>query len=131
MTNRTVPTPTAGEPAGILLELPASVVEVLGLPALEDLRDDQAHGRNCVWCSDGPLTVAASVDLGEQTSPLSSTTPSAPMRWFPRACRPCIGRRAYGALLDHAPGCKEGCRTSALGCEIGRTLNRLVREGRR
>lgn len=124
MTNRTAPSSTAAEPPG-LLELPAGVLELLELPALEGLRDDQARGQDCCWCGNGPLTTETCVDLGQQTSRASGTVE----RWYPRACRPCTGTRAYSALLDHSPTCTE-CRTAAPGCEVGRTLNRLVREGR-
>jgi hypothetical protein len=50
--------------------------------------------------------------------------------WFPRACRPCAGERAYAALFLHAPMCEQ-CADEAGRCETGRILHRLVREGRR
>ncbi|WP_445524815.1 hypothetical protein [Streptomyces cyslabdanicus] len=130
MTNRTVPAPG---PAEGLLEVPAAVLTLLGLPALEDLKDAQVRGRACVWCGTGPLTAETAVDYGEQLSPISDDADSARMRWYPRSCRECrprTGQRAYRALLDHAPGCAECC-AAAPGCEIGRGLTRLVREGRR
>ncbi|MFE7233866.1 hypothetical protein ACFVAF_25015 [Streptomyces sp. NPDC057596] len=109
--------------------MPASILDLLGLPDPDGLHDAQLHGRDCVWCNRGPVTVEASVDYGEQTNPASGAT--TPQRWYPRACRPCIGQRAYSAFLDHAPSCKTGCEDTPLGCDIGRILNRLIREGRR
>lgn len=129
MTHVTAPRTAAAEPA--LLEVPAPVLELLGLPALERLRDDQVRGRDCVWCGTGPLTVATSVDLGEQRSPLASSSSVTGMTWFPRACHRCTSRRALRALHEHTPGCAE-CHAQAPGCEVGHALTRLtIREARR
>ncbi|MFB7112303.1 hypothetical protein [Streptomyces sp. NPDC056291] len=118
MTHRTAPVPG---PAEGLLEIPTAVLK---LPNLDAVPDVQARGTNCVWCDDGTLTAETAIDLGEQRY--------GGVTRFPRACRRCILTQAYRALLDHVhPGpCRE-CEDSAPGCEIGRVLNRLVREGRR
>ncbi|MEV8396289.1 hypothetical protein ACFVAF_34510 [Streptomyces sp. NPDC057596] len=122
MTNRTAPTPG---PAEGLLEVPAAALALLALPDLDTVTDGQARGANCVWCKAGPLTAETAIDLGQQKSPAGETR-------FPRSCRSCIRTRAYRALLDHVhPGPCKPCEDSAPGCEIGRALNRLVREGRR
>ncbi|MFJ2568192.1 hypothetical protein ACIO02_35605 [Streptomyces sp. NPDC087568] len=129
MTNRTPPSPAVAEG---LREVPAAALELLNLPLLDGLRDGQVRGRHCLWCRRGPLTSETAIDLGEQMSPLSSDSDSSRMRWYPRACRRCIRTRAYRALLDHVhPGPCEPCENAAPGCEIGRALNRLLREGRR
>ncbi|MFI1287470.1 hypothetical protein ACH4VM_02980 [Streptomyces sp. NPDC020792] len=122
MTNRTAPTRSAAEG---LLEVPAGALTLLALPNLDEVTDDQARGARCVWCQRGPLTAETAIDLGQQKSPRGETR-------FPRSCRPCIRERAYRALLDHVhPGPCAECEDSSPGCEIGRALNRLVREGRR
>lgn len=100
---------------------------LLQVPGLDRLVERQVHGTACVW--DGvPLTVGTGVDLGERMSPQEGT--ASPMRWFPRACRPCVHTAAYRALLDHAPSCEQ-CVDDAAGCEIAVALRRLMREYRR
>ncbi|MFB7461333.1 hypothetical protein [Streptomyces sp. NPDC056188] len=120
MQHRTAPTLHT---ADALLEVPAAALRLLvqRLPDLDAVPDVQARGIRCVWCSGGPLTAETAINLGEQR-------PAGVTR-FPRACRRCTGRHAYSALLDHAPGCEECC-AAAPGCEIGRILNRLIRQGR-
>ncbi|HEX5596343.1 MAG TPA: hypothetical protein VFX61_10050 [Micromonosporaceae bacterium] len=129
MTHSTAPRESAAEPPSTILELPAGMLELLGLPSLEGLGNGQVRGQDCVWCGTGQLAVATSVDYGEQMSPLSGAPDSARMRWYPRGCRPCTGRRAYRALLSHSPDCAECC-AAAPGCTIGRTLSRLAKGGR-
>lgn len=111
-----------------MLEVPAAALEALGLPPLDGLHDAQVRGASCVWCSTGPLNAENAVDLGEQMSPLPGS--ASPMRWYPRACRPCIADRAQRGLFAHAPMCEQ-CVDEAGVCEVGRGLYRLVREGRR
>ncbi|MFE9170865.1 hypothetical protein ACFYNZ_15280 [Streptomyces kebangsaanensis] len=125
MTTVPSPTPAAAEPAGPLLEVPDGVLAVLALslPNLDAVTDGQARGADCVWCNRGPLLTETSIYLGEHKSHTSLTR-------FPRSCRPCAGERAYSGLFRHAPDCEECC-AAAPGCEVGRVLNRLVREGRR
>lgn len=129
MTHGTTPRHPAGEPAISGAGVPADVLQLLGLRHLEGLRDDQVRGQDCVWCGT-PLTAETAVDYGEQLMPLSEAADSARMRSYPRACRLCTRTRAYSALLDHTPSCEDGCRETP-GCEVGRALNRLIREGRR
>ncbi|NEA51601.1 hypothetical protein [Streptomyces sp. SID10815] len=100
----------------------AAVVAVLGPPELVGISDRQARGAHCLWCDNGPLTTAEAVDLGEHKADGVAV--------FPRACRRCAGKRAHRGMYDHHPDC-ETCRTTEAGCEIGRALYRLVREGRR
>ncbi|MFE7232573.1 hypothetical protein ACFVAF_18305 [Streptomyces sp. NPDC057596] len=128
MTNRTVPTPS---PAEGLLEVPAAALELLALPDLDAVTVGQARGINCVWCA-GQLNAEAAVPLGHQHVPGEDFSLIPEATWDPRACRPCIRERAYRALLDHVhPGPCAECEDNSPGCEIGRALNRLVREGRR
>ncbi|GAA5075713.1 hypothetical protein [Streptomyces similanensis] len=122
MTHGTAPaSETAGAPSA-LLEVHAAVVNVLGLPKLAGIPDRQARGAHCLWCDWGPLTTETAVDLGEHMADGVTA--------FPRACRRCAGRRAHRGMFDHHPDC-ETCRTTEAGCEIGRALYRLAREGRR
>ncbi|MEU5363359.1 hypothetical protein ABZ354_07645 [Streptomyces sp. NPDC005925] len=107
--------------------IPAPVLEILGLPSLDDLADDQTRGATCVWCQ-VRLTAETAVDLGEHLSPLPGTAP--PMHWFPRACRKDTADRAHRGLFTHAPMCEQ-CTDDPGGCEISRWLYRLVRENRR
>lgn len=108
--------------------VPADVrpVLVLAVPALDVLGEEQFRGAGCVWCA-APLTVDASVDLGELDSAVG--------HWRPRACLACIAGKAYCSLLDHAPGCEDCARVSPPGrpggCAIARGLYRLARQGRR
>ncbi|MGW5126667.1 hypothetical protein ACWEQ7_21955 [Streptomyces sp. NPDC004069] len=126
MTNRTAPTPSTADG---LLEVPAAVLELLKLPALDGLRDAQVRGRECFWCKERrPLTAETAVDLGQQLSPVAGT--SSPMRWYPRACRPCTIDRAYPALLGHLRMCEQ-CVDNTEVCEVGSVLRWLVKEGRR
>ncbi|MDG9717389.1 hypothetical protein [Streptomyces sp. DH24] len=113
--------------ASTTYEIPAEVLEVLALPSLDRLTDDQVRGADCVWCRER-LTAETAVALGEHMSPLSGTT--SPMRWFPRACREDTANRAHAALFTHSPMCEQ-CVDEAGRCEVGLWLYRLVREGRR
>ncbi|MFJ6656026.1 DUF6415 family natural product biosynthesis protein [Streptomyces sp. NPDC091377] len=101
---------------------PVTVADLLGLPPLDTLTDDQARGATCVWDASEtrPLTAESAVDLGERVTGV---------HWFPRACRAHAGDRAHLALLDHVPQCEECTERKAM-CDIGRALYRLaVRRG--
>lgn len=125
---RTGPALATTAPPDALLEVSAAVLEVLALPALHGLRDEQVRGASCVWCGYRPLNAENAVDLGEQMSPLPGS--ASPMRWYPRACRPCVADRAHRGLFAHSPMCEQ-CIDEAGVCEVARGLYRLVREGRR
>ena len=111
-------------------EIPAGVLEVLALPALDELHDDQTRGRACVWCDD-PLTIESAVPLGEHMAPVEGTTSVSGMRCFPRACHGCVSDRAHRGLFAHGSTCSL-CRDeeTAADCTVGRGLYRLVREHR-
>ncbi|MFF2511684.1 hypothetical protein [Streptomyces sp. NPDC058086] len=101
------------------------VLELLALPGLAKLTEQQVRGTTCVW--DGvPLTSATAVDLGER----AASRAGQPVRWFPRGCHPCTSKAALQALHKHAPTCEQ-CVDEAALCEVGRGLNRLMREARR
>ncbi|MET9147711.1 hypothetical protein [Streptomyces sp. NPDC004042] len=104
-----------------VLELPADARGLLDLPTLDGLTDDQSRGADCVWCADGPLSVAAAVNLGEQHA-----TPD--RAWFPRSCRSCVSDRARRALARHTPLCEQ-CTDDPHICQINRTLHLLLLEG--
>jgi hypothetical protein len=111
--------------SSMAVEVPANVLEVLALPALETLADARVRGAACTWCGD-QLTGETAVDLGEQLTPLAGTT--SPMRWFPRACRTCVADRAHRGLFAHAPSCAL-CTSEkkSADCIVGRGLYRLLR----
>ncbi|MEU1496034.1 hypothetical protein [Streptomyces sp. NPDC005732] len=111
------------------LAIPPEVLEALALPELDGLTEGKARGRDCVW-GGGQLTIESAVDLGEQLAAADSASLIGE-RWFPRACRRCIARRAHGALLTHATSCTACARaeTSAT-CAVGRGLYRVSREYR-
>ncbi|MFJ6660173.1 hypothetical protein ACIQNG_28045 [Streptomyces sp. NPDC091377] len=101
-------------------QAPRTVLDHIGVPPLDALTADQARGAVCVWdAGEEPLTAESAVDLGERVTGV---------HWFPRACRAHAGRRAYQALLDHAPRCEQ-CVDDAGSCGTGLALYRLIREG--
>ncbi|AJP02744.1 hypothetical protein TU94_15950 [Streptomyces cyaneogriseus subsp. noncyanogenus] len=102
-------------------ETPPEVLALLALPPLDTLSADRARGAVCLWCP-VRLTVETAVDLGEQSTD--------GCRWWPRACGPCVGRRAHRALYDHVALC-EPCVDDVGQCATGLTLSRLVRKHRR
>ncbi|MEU0742229.1 hypothetical protein [Streptomyces sp. NPDC006134] len=102
-------------------EIPPEVLALLALPESDTLTPDQVRGAVCAWCP-RRLTGATAVDLGELTGDDG--------RWWPRACGPCVGRRAHQALYAHAPLC-EPCVDDVGRCATGRALPRLVRRYRR
>ncbi|MFD8914223.1 hypothetical protein [Streptomyces sp. NPDC059575] len=61
------------------------------LPSPDALSDDRLRGRTCVWCGTSLTTETAFLDFGQLTTP---------QRWFPRACRPCTGKRTERARMD-------------------------------
>ncbi|MFF8448139.1 hypothetical protein ACF06Q_10605 [Streptomyces leeuwenhoekii] len=115
---------TAAVPSALVSgvhEVPPEVLDLLVLPPLDTLTSDRARGAVCLWCP-VRLTVETAVDLGERTG--------AAGRWWPRACGPCVGRRAHHALYAHVTVC-EPCVDDVTRCETGRGLSRLVRKYRR
>jgi hypothetical protein len=108
-------------------EIPPEVLEALALPDLAGLDEDRASGRACVWERER-LTIETAVDLGEQLAPADSESVIG-QRWFPRSCHAHLAERAYDALFTHSRGCADCDRPE--GCEVGRGLNRLLREHRR
>lgn len=103
-------------PAGI-----ASITALLKVPEHNALSAEQVRGARCVWC-DKLLTAETAVDLPERRIRSLGTH----IDTFPRAHRACVGKRAYSALLDHAPCCEQ-CVDNSAECETGRELQRLAR----
>ena len=104
----------------------AEALARLPLPAIGELSDQQVRGITCVWDRRHPLTAGTAVDLGPRTM----TRLGEKRQWYPRGCRSCTGDAAYRLLLDHSPACDQ-CIKDGGGCELGRALVRLVRDGRR
>lgn len=94
------------------------VLDLLVVPEFDALSVDRVRGATCVWCPK-PLSVESAVDLGEQIG--------AAGRWWPRACGPCVGRRAHAALYQHVGRC-EPCVDDVGQCQTGRALSRLIRK---
>lgn len=108
-----------GTPQG----LSAETLNVIPLPAHNDLSAQQVRGAACVWCA-VTLGPGTAVDLGQRPS----HTPDGQVTTFPRGCRPCTGKAAYEVLFDHASVCEQ-CVDNAANCETGRGLRRLVKNG--
>ncbi|MFI1728168.1 hypothetical protein ACH40E_02795 [Streptomyces acidicola] len=96
--------------------------DLLPLPDLLDLSEEQARGAICVWC-DEPLATPSVVDLGPRRIPLSDGRISV----FPRACPACTGVKAQEAAEHHAATC-ELCVDNVPACDTARALRRLVLE---
>jgi hypothetical protein len=109
-------------------DLRETLLDILGLPELDTLTDDQTRGADCVWCAD-PLSIETAVDLGEVRFPMAGST-SLIGRLFPRACRTCAGTQAHNGLFTHCGSCEQ-CVDEVGRCPVGLWLYRLVREGRR
>ncbi|MFF4752640.1 hypothetical protein ACWD5R_11510 [Streptomyces sp. NPDC002514] len=112
-------------------EIPAEVLLILALPALDGLADGKVRGAECLWCPTS-LTGATAVDFGQQRSPLNGSSAVSGMAWFPRACRSCVADRAHRGLFTHTVACPL-CQAeqTAADCIVGRGLYRLVRDCRR
>ena len=100
----------------------AHPLDVLPLPAYEDLTEQQRRGATCVWGA-SQLTTTTAIDLGERHAADGTS-------WFPRACRPCTQPRALRALHLHSAMCEQ-CADDHTQCPTGLGLVRLVREARR
>lgn len=98
---------------------------LLPLPALDGLTEAQVRGRDCVWCGI-VLTAETAIDCGPRRKKHLGTA----YDWFPRSCTSCTGGAALRALHDHAPACKECCAYAG-GCDTGRILLSLIRDGHR
>ena len=104
-------------------DITTETANLIPLPPYSGLSDRQVRGCDCVWCGI-VLTTHTAADLGERRMRRLDTHIS----WFPRGCRQCTGQAAYNALFDHSPMCKQ-CVDNAAGCDTGRELRRLVKEG--
>lgn len=112
-------------------EIPAAVLAVLALPALDTLNNEQIKGQACVWCR-VQLTIETAVPLGEHMAPVEGTASIAGMRCFPRACHGCVSDRSHRGLFAHGSTCKLcAAKETAEDCSVGRGLYRLVRDHRR
>lgn len=87
---------------------------------VDEITARQARGADCVWCR-RPLTAGAAIDLVERVVD--------GVRRFPRGCLPCTGHHAFEALLAHVAKC-DPCHVSAVDCDEGRALQRLIKRGR-
>lgn len=102
----------------------AAVLDLLPLPDLDALTDQQRRGAICVWDSrHGVLTTTTAVDLGEY--PAGDGTVC-----FLRACKACAQRFALEALQIHSGSC-EPCAIDHTQCPPGLALVRMVRDARR
>ena len=99
------------------------LLQILALPSLDDLTDDQTRGATCVWGGE-ELTTAIAVDLGWQMTPLQGST--SPMRWSPRACPKCTLERARRALFAHSGTSCRDCADTDGACSVARGLQDLA-----
>ena len=109
--------------SGATTELSSAVLDVVVLPSLGGLSEQQRRGVACVWCG-VILAPGTAVGLGERRVRILDGH----VTTFPRGCRRCTGQAAYNALFDHAPMCEQ-CADNAAECDTGRELRRLVKEG--
>ncbi|MFI1371365.1 hypothetical protein ACH4UY_05045 [Streptomyces longwoodensis] len=103
----------------------AEPVDLLELPPLAGLAEDQVRGAACVWCATA-LSTDTAVNLGGRRHRRLDGAYST----FPRACRPCTRAAGIRALADHAPLCEQ-CTDNPSACADGMALQRLIREHRR
>jgi hypothetical protein len=90
------------------------------LPVPADLTERQVRGADCVWCGTR-LTADDAIDFDERLVD--------GVRQFPRTCLACLGHYAFEALLAHVGVC-DPCHVSAVDCDEGRALQRLIKRGR-
>jgi hypothetical protein len=103
--------------------VPTAVANLLPLPDLTGLTDQQQRGSACTF--DGrhtSLTATTAVDLGEQTT--------GGITLFLRACKACTQAQALHTLQTHSGTCEQ-CVDDYTQCPTGVGLVRLVRETRR
>ena len=110
-------------------EIPPEVLALVPLPDVEEMTDDQTRGRTCVWGGE-QLHGGTAIDLGERLEPMAGSSSLNGVRLFLRGCPACTHQQAHRALLDHASACEQ-CVDDATQCDIGRGLNRLMRQARR
>lgn len=96
---------------------PAAPIPV-DLPPAEDMTDAAAGGRHCAWCAQ-PLTLGASVDLGEREAD--------DRRIFPRGCPSCSVLYVYRQLIGHSGACEQCAYNQAL-CPGTVTLRKALRD---
>lgn len=97
------------------------VLALFPLPGLASLSERQVRGSACVWCG-VELDNGHAVNLGPRPASFTGQV----VRWFPRACRPCIPARAEEALAAHAVKCAP-CQTRGGLCSAADGLRELVR----
>lgn len=99
-------------------------VQLLTLPSLDGLTQEQVRGASCIWC-DATLDTATAVDLGERKHKRLDGHYST----FPRACRACVHTEAYRTILNHGGNCEQ-CADDLDSCKTGVGLRALMREYR-
>jgi hypothetical protein len=77
-----------------------NAVEMLPTPKLRSLTPEQIEGGACPWCG---FRLAA--DAGVRLGPRIGVAGGAIERWFPRACRPCVGKAAARVYRIHVRTC--------------------------
>lgn len=103
--------------------MPTAVADLLPVPSLDGLTDQQRRGAACVWNdSHHPLTATTAIDLGERQDSDGTL--------FLRGCKACAQSLVMAALHKHTNTCEQ-CVDNYQECETGRSLVRLVRETRR
>ena len=98
-------------------------VEMLPMPKLRTLTPEQIEGGACPWCGER-LPDGTGMRLG----PRIGVAGGGVERWFPRACRPCVGKTAARVHRLHTGACAR-C-SHGEHCPDGRALHRLALECR-
>ncbi len=102
-----------------------AVTDLLPLPPVSRLAEEQVRGAVCVWCA-LTLTGETAIDLGTRSGSFAGVTAD----WFPRSCRDCLKEAALREYGDHTGTCEQCVDDPAL-CDARRALHRLALEGRR
>lgn len=98
-------------------------VEMLPMPKLRTLTPEQIEGGACPWCGER-LPSGGGMRLG----PRIGVTGGAIEQWFPRACRPCVGKSAGRVYRLHVQTC--GRCSHREYCPDSKALHRLALECR-
>ncbi|MFF0222611.1 hypothetical protein [Streptomyces sp. NPDC004629] len=83
---------------------PVGAVQLLPLPRIRGLTEDQVCGRACVWCRTS-LTAGAVMSLGPRRRPGTESGAC----WYPRGCTMCVRAEARRVVDLHARTCST-CR---------------------
>ncbi|MGW1532350.1 hypothetical protein [Streptomyces aureus] len=100
-----------------------NAVEMLPMPRVRSLTPEQIEGAACPWCA-----IHVDGDAGLRLGPRIGVTGSGIARWFPRACRPCVGKAAARVYRLHVRTCARCSHRDY--CPDSKALHALAQECR-